>query len=70
MSDLVEESVQELLEALGADEALLVVQLSVTVHHLLRRREAGLTALTHRVGQSVRHVAVEIKIHPLILQKL
>lgn len=62
MSDLVEEAVQELLEALGADEALLVVQLSVTVHHLLRRREAALTALTHRVGQSVRHVAVETKI--------
>lgn len=66
MSDLVEEAVQELLKALRADEALLVEQLAVAVHHPLRRREAGLTALTHRMGQRIRHVAVETEVHLLI----
>lgn len=54
---LVEKPLWELLEALGAHEALLVVKLTVTVHYLLGRGEATLAALAHGVGQSVGHVA-------------
>lgn len=54
---LVEESLWELLEALGAHEALLMVQLPVAVHYLLRRGKATLAALTHGIGQSIGHVA-------------
>ena len=54
---LIEESLWELLETLGAHEALLVVKFPVTVHDLLCRGEAALTALAHGVGQSVGHVA-------------
>lgn len=50
MSHLVEEPLEELLEALRTDEALLMVQLTITVHDLLRRCEAGLTALTDGIG--------------------
>ncbi len=63
MSHLIEESLEELLEALRTDEALLVIQLTITVHHLLRRGEAGLTALTDGIGQSIRHVAVKTNKH-------
>lgn len=54
---LIEESLWELLETLGADKALLMVQLPVTVHYLLRRGETTLAALTHGIGQSIGHVA-------------
>lgn len=54
---LVEKPLWELLEALGAHEALLVVKLTVTVHYLLGRGEATLAALAHGVRQSVGHVA-------------
>lgn len=54
---LVEKPLWELLEALGAHEALLVVKLAVTVHYLLGRGEATLAALAHGVRQSVGHVA-------------
>lgn len=54
---LVEKPLWELLEALGAHEALLVVKLTVTVHYLLGRGEATLAALAHGVRKSVGHVA-------------
>lgn len=54
---LVEESLWELLEALGAHEALLVVELPVAVHYLLSRGKTTFAALAHGVGQSVGHVA-------------
>lgn len=58
---LVEESFWELLETLGAHEALLVVKFPVAVHDLLQRGEAALAALAHGVGQSVGHVAERTK---------
>lgn len=54
---LVEESLWELLETLGAHEALLVVKFPVAVYDLLQRGEATLAALAHGVSQSVSHVA-------------
>lgn len=54
---LVEESLWELLETLGAHEALLVVKFPVAVYDLLQRGEAALAALAHGVSQSVGHVA-------------
>lgn len=54
---LIEESLRELLETLGAHEALLVVKFPVAVHYLLSRGKAALAALTHGIGQSVGHVA-------------
>lgn len=54
---LIEESLWELLEALGAHKALLVVKFPVAVDNLLCRGEAALAALTHGVGQSIGHVA-------------
>ncbi len=54
---LIEESLWELLEALGAHKALLVVKFPVTVDYLLSRGEATLAALAHGVGQSIGHVA-------------
>ena len=57
MCYLIKESFRKLLEALGADEALLVVKFSVAVDDLLSRGEATLAALACRVGQGVRHVA-------------
>lgn len=65
--ELVEESLGELLETLGAHEALLVVQLAVTVDDLLGRSEATFTALTHGVGQSVGHVKFSVKITKLLI---
>lgn len=55
---LIEESLWELLETLGAHKALLMVKFPVTVHDLLRRGKTTLAALTHGIGQSVGHVAV------------
>lgn len=54
---LIEESLRELLEALSTHEALLVVQLPVTVHDLLGRCKPPLAALTGGVGQGIGHVA-------------
>ena len=54
---LIEETLRELLEALSTDEASLMVQLPVAIDDLLRRGKATLTALTHRIGQGIGHVA-------------
>lgn len=54
---LIEESLWELLETLGAHEALLVVKFPVAVHDLLQRGEAALAALAHGISQSIGHVA-------------
>lgn len=54
---LVEEPLGERPEALGAHEALLVVQLSVAVDDALSGSEARLAALAHCIGQGVGHVA-------------
>lgn len=54
---LIEEPLWKLLEALCTHKALLMVQLSITVHNLLCRGKAGPTALTHCIRQSIRHVA-------------
>lgn len=58
---LVEEALGELLEALGAHKALLVVQLAIAVDDLLRGREATPAALAAGVGQGVGHVAATHK---------
>lgn len=55
---LVEESLRKLLEALGADEALLVVQLSITVDDLLGCSEAAPASLTGRIGQGISNAGV------------
>lgn len=60
---LIEEALGELLEALGAHEALLVVQLAVAIDDLLGGREASPAALTAGVGQGVGHVAATHKGH-------
>lgn len=54
---LIEESLWELLETLGAHEALLVVKFPVAVHDLLQRGEAALAALAHGISQGIGHVA-------------
>lgn len=54
---LIKESLWELLETLGTHEALLVVQLPVTVYYLLGGRKAPLAALTGGIGQGIGHVA-------------
>lgn len=56
---LIEESLWELLETLGAHKALLMVKFPVTVHYLLSRGETTLAALAHGIGQSIGHVAGE-----------
>lgn len=61
LTHLIEESLRELLEALSTHEALLVVQLPVTVHDLLGRCKPPLAALTGGVGQGIGHVAVTHK---------
>lgn len=58
---LIEESFWELLETLGAHEAVLVVEFPVAVHDLLQRGEAALAALAHGVSQRVGHVAARKK---------
>lgn len=54
---LIEEALWELLEALGAHEALLVVELAIAVDNLLSGRKAAPAALAAGVGQGVGHVA-------------
>lgn len=54
---LVEEPFGELLKALGADEALLVVQLTVAVDDFLSRGKATSAALADGICKRVRHVA-------------
>lgn len=54
---LVEESFGELLEALRAHEALLVVQLAVAVDDLLGGGEAALASLAGRVRQGIGDAA-------------
>ena len=58
LTHLIKESLWELLETLGTHEALLVVQLPVTVYYLLGGRKAPLAALTGGIGQGIGHVAV------------
>lgn len=50
---LIEESLWKLLEALGTNKALLMVQLSVTVDYLLSGSKAALAPLTGRIGQGI-----------------
>lgn len=64
---LIKESVHKLLETLCTCEALLVIQLAVTVHHLLRVTEAALAALTDGIGQCVCHVAEETRCQTLLI---
>lgn len=54
---LIKESFWELLEALSTHEALLMVQLAITVHDLLSRAKAPLAAFARGTGQSIGHVA-------------
>lgn len=54
---LVEEPFGELLEALGAHEALLVVQLTIAVDDFLCWCKAASTALTDGIRERIRHVA-------------
>lgn len=58
---LVEEPLGEGPEALGAHEAVLVVQLAAAADDPLGGGEAGLAALAHRGGQGTGHVAGEKK---------
>lgn len=55
---LVEEPFRKLLEALGAHEALLVVQLTVAVDNFLCWCKATSTALTDGIRERIRHVAL------------
>lgn len=50
---LIEESLWELLETLGAHKALLMIQLSVAVDNLLSGSEAALASFTGRMGQGI-----------------
>lgn len=50
---LIEESLWKLLEALGTNKALFMVQLSVTVDYLLSCSKAALASLTGRIGQGI-----------------
>lgn len=54
---LIEEPLGKGLEALGAHEAGLMVQLTIAVHNLLSRCKATLAALTGSAGQGIGHVA-------------
>lgn len=54
---LIEEPFGELLKALGADEALLMVQLTVAVDNFLSRGKAPPAALADGICKCVRHVA-------------
>lgn len=55
--ELIEQALWELLEALSTHEALLMVQLAITVHDLLGGRKTPLAALTSGVGKGIGHVA-------------
>ena len=65
MHYLIEESLWKLLEALGTHKAVLVVQLSITVHDLLCRSEAALTSLAGRVGQGISNAVARDKKIPI-----
>lgn len=54
---LIKESFWKLLETLGADEALLMIQLTVTVDDFLRRGEAAFAPFARGVCQGISHVA-------------
>lgn len=55
---LIEEPFRELLEALGTDEALLVVQLTIAVDNFLGGSKAPPAALADGICKRVRHVTV------------
>lgn len=57
-SYLIKEPFWELLETLGTDEALLVIQLTVTVDDFLRGGEATPAPFARGVCQGISHVAV------------
>lgn len=57
LTHLIEEPLGKGLEALGAHEAGLMVQLTIAVHNLLSRCKATLAALTGSAGQGIGHVA-------------
>lgn len=57
LTHLIEQALWELLEALSTHEALLMVQLAITVHDLLGGRKTPLAALTSGVGKGIGHVA-------------
>lgn len=54
---LIEQPLWKLLKTLGAHEALLMVEFTVTVDDLLCGCKAALTALTHGIGQRIGHIA-------------
>lgn len=54
---LIEESFWELLETLGAHEALLMVQLSITIDNLFSRAKATFASLTSRTGKGISNAA-------------
>lgn len=58
---LIEESLWELLETLGAHKALLMIQLSVAVDNLLSGSEAALASFTGRMGQGISNADREEK---------
>lgn len=55
---LVKESFRKLLETLGADEALFVIQLAIAVDNFLGRGKAAFTPFARGVCQGIGHVAV------------
>lgn len=59
---LIEESLWKLLEALGTNKALFVVQFSVTVDYLLSCSKAAFASLAGRIGQGVSNAGGEGKI--------
>ena len=60
-SYLIEEALWELLETLGAHEALFMIKFPIAIHYLLSWGKTTLAALTYGVGQSVGHVAEKKK---------
>lgn len=54
---LVEESLWKLLKTLSTHKAVLMVQLSITVHYLLSCSKATFTPLTGRTGQGISNAA-------------
>lgn len=58
---LVKESLRKLLEALGTHEALLVVQLTITVDNLLCWGKATFTTLACGICQGIGHIAAGSK---------
>lgn len=64
---LIEESLRKLLEALGAHEALLMVQLTITVDNLLCWGKAAFTTLACGVCQGIGHIAAGVKKRKIIV---